>query len=80
MNVVTKSIDAALAKSRKQDDLAKQCRVTSPALMRWYRLGRFPRTDHTGETDYAGIIAKVAGCKREELIKASEIVWRRNKR
>lgn len=36
--------------------LAKMCGVTPQALYKWEAKGRVPRTDWTGETDYARCI------------------------
>lgn len=37
--------------------LAKGLGLTYPALRKWERAGRLPRTEWTGETNYAGQIA-----------------------
>lgn len=50
--------------------VARACGVTQPAVSRWSKRGRLPRTDYTGETDYAVAIERA--CKgvvtREQLL------------
>ncbi len=38
--------------------LAKACGVTYPAIRKWQKAGRLPRTEWTGETDYASVIER----------------------
>ena len=38
--------------------LAEICGVTRPAIHKWKKKGRFPRTEWTGETNYAQRIAE----------------------
>jgi hypothetical protein len=37
---------------------ARACRVTYAAVRRWHKNGRLPRTELTGETQYAKAMAK----------------------
>ncbi len=41
--------------------LAKACGVTYQSVKRWEAKGRVPRTDWTGETDYASRIEEATG-------------------
>lgn len=43
--------------------VAQVCGVTVRAVYKWLKLGRLPRTDYTGETDYANRIANETGGK-----------------
>ena len=53
-NLITQAINhAGLGK------LASACGVTYQALRKWESARRLPRTDWTGETDYAAAIEKV---------------------
>ncbi len=44
------------------------CGVSGKAVMKWAKRGRLPRTEWTGETRYAEIIAEATGIAREELL------------
>ena len=35
--------------------------LSDVAVHRWMRNGKLPRTEHTGETHYAGVIANLVG-------------------
>jgi len=80
MNVVTKTLTRLTKDHGELAKVAKICGVTHGALDRWKRLGRFPRTDFTGETNYAERIAKLSGHSREELLAASSRWWKKNGR
>ncbi len=56
-------------------EVAKKCGVSKRAVYKWLSSGRLPRTDYSGETAYAEIIAKHAGCKftGEQLLHATRI-------
>lgn len=41
--------------------LAKACNVTPQAIYKWQAKGRLPRTEWTGETDYASCIEIATG-------------------
>lgn len=43
--------------------LAAACGVTYQALRKWEKAGRLPRTDWTGETDYAEAIEQATDSK-----------------
>ncbi|MEQ4450948.1 DNA-binding protein [Kosakonia sacchari] len=50
--------------------IASACGCSPRAIYKWMEKGALPRTDFTGETDYAGQIADVSGGKYSaELIK-----------
>lgn len=50
--------------------IASACGCSPRAIYKWMEKGALPRTDFTGETDYAGQIAGVSGGKYSaELIK-----------
>lgn len=44
----------------KQVEVARLCNVDPGAVTRWKKLGRLPRTELTGETKYAEVIAKLS--------------------
>jgi DNA-binding transcriptional regulator YdaS (Cro superfamily) len=50
--------------------LAKTCGVSAPAVHKWLKQGRLPRTEWTGETDYASRIVEALGGRmtREQLL------------
>lgn len=41
--------------------LARECNVTYQALRKWERRGFLPRTEWTGETNYAEVIEEATG-------------------
>lgn len=41
--------------------VAEACGVSTRAVYKWLSHGRLPRTDYTGETNYAEIIASLEG-------------------
>lgn len=41
--------------------LARECNVTYQALRKWERQGFLPRTEWTGETNYAEVIEEATG-------------------
>lgn len=43
--------------------VASVCGVSRPAVDKWLRKGRLPRTEWTGETDYANKIASACQTK-----------------
>ena len=51
--------------------LSKAVGVSQPAIIRWEDNGRLPRTEWTGETNYAEIIVKLSKgkFKKKELLK-----------
>lgn len=52
-NLISKAIDLIGLRP-----LARECGVTPQAIYKWRDRGRVPRTDWTGETDYAVRIEK----------------------
>ena len=50
--------------------VAQACRVTPAAVHRWKRRNRLPRTEFSGETQYAPVIAALhGGVTVEQLLK-----------
>ncbi len=51
--------------------LARELEVTPPAMRKWQRAGRMPRTEWTGETDYAKRIERLCdgAPSAEQLLK-----------
>lgn len=58
MNVLKTSIDQIPGKIPAA---AKACGVSVRAVYKWIDAGRLPRTDYTGETEYAKQIADISG-------------------
>lgn len=58
MNVLKASIDQIPGKIPAA---AKACGVSVRAVYKWIDAGRLPRTDYTGETDYAHRLADLSG-------------------
>lgn len=55
--------------------VAQACGVSARAVYKWISHGRLPRTDYTGETNYAEIIANLDGssfCSKDLLSVISE--------
>lgn len=54
--------------------------VTEQAVSKWRAAGRLPRTELTGETDYAGKIAAATegAVSRRALIEWTRDAWQRN--
>lgn len=50
--------------------LARELGVTYQAIRRWQKQGRLPRTEWTGETEYASTMEKLSGGQvtREQLL------------
>ncbi|WP_088706301.1 hypothetical protein [Noviherbaspirillum denitrificans] len=53
--------------------LASICSVSPVAVYKWLKKGRLPRTEWTGETNYAALIAEASKgtefeCTREQLL------------
>ena len=55
MNTVT-PLEKAFHLCGGPHGLAEVCLVTRPAVLRWRKRGRLPRTEWTGETHYAEAI------------------------
>lgn len=65
--LVTKAITmAGVAK------VARACHVSHPAVARWRKNGRLPRTDLTGETHYAEVLATLTPYRHTELLDATK--------
>ena len=47
------------------------CGVTAAVVGRWIKQQHLPRTDYTGETDYAGVLAEASGFlfSRDEILR-----------
>ena len=73
MNLITKAINHGHVTI-----IARACNVTYQAVRRWERDGRLPRTDLTGETDYAARIARSTRYKisKSALLAQSRKAWR----
>lgn len=53
--------------------ISEACKVTYQAVRKWEKLGRLPRTEWTGETDYCSAIEKATKGEvtREQLLNRS---------
>lgn len=51
--------------------IAKACGIKGPSVYKWQANGRLPRTEWTGETNYASIIERETGGKvtRADLLR-----------
>jgi predicted DNA-binding transcriptional regulator AlpA len=51
--------------------IAEACGIKGPSVYKWVKAGRLPRTEWTGETNYAQIIERETGGKvtRAALLK-----------
>lgn len=50
--------------------VAKAFGLSRQAVDKWTAQGFLPRTDWTGETDYAGALERMSGVSRDELLAA----------
>jgi hypothetical protein len=75
-NLITQAIQIA-----GLGNLAIDCGVTYQALRKWERAQRLPRTDWTGETDYASAIdqATAGQISRHALRTWSELTYQKQK-
>lgn len=64
MHILEKAIEAT---PDKVSGVAQVCGVSVRAVYKWLKAGRLPRTDYTGETDYAKKIADATGGKFSAL-------------
>ena len=51
--------------------VARKCGIKPSSVSKWRNRGALPRTDYTGETDYAGAIAELSQGEfsREDLLR-----------
>lgn len=55
--------------------MSKACGVSYQAIRKWERLGRFPRTEWTGESDYiARVIAAAAAANPPTAITRAQLL------
>ena len=75
MNLLTQAIEHAGGITA----LSRFCGVTYQAVRRWEVAGRLPRTEITGETQYATAIAKATRGKitRKQLMTLTKLGWTR---
>jgi predicted DNA-binding transcriptional regulator AlpA len=60
--------------------IAEVCCVKVPAVYRWYRRGRLPRTELTGETNYAQLLAlETSDISANALLEATRIAWQQQR-
>ncbi|WP_138438551.1 helix-turn-helix domain-containing protein [Marinobacter alexandrii] len=71
MNVLKKAIDQIPG---KVPAAAKACGVSVRAVYKWVDRGMLPRTEYTGETDYASKLAEESGGAFEADWLKSEII------
>lgn len=50
-----------------QSGIATACGVTQPAVAKWVKKGRMPRTEYSGETNYAERITALCAAKGESI-------------
>lgn len=51
--------------------IADLCGITPRAVYKWIKAERLPRTDYTGETDYAGVLISEAQKRGVEISRDS---------
>lgn len=72
MNALTRCVELAGGPVALTRELNKRLPrpVTYQAVMKWVRQGRLPRTEWTGETDYATALSAAVGGRvpRDELL------------
>lgn len=75
MNILSRAIEKLGGVTK----LARVCGVSYQAVRRWEKHKRLPRTELTGETDYANRIAKATGNKThyQKLITFTRTGWKR---
>ena len=71
-NLVTK----AVGKSGGPKIVASECGVSYQAVLKWMDKG-LPRTEWTGETDYASVLIRLS---KDERITRERLLMRRSKR
>lgn len=67
------AISIAIEKAGGAVASAKACGVRRQAVDKWLAKGSLPRTDYTGETDYAQLLANAAAERGEHF----EVTWLR---
>ena len=55
------ALELAIVEAGGQVAVTKACGVSPQAVNRWVANGRLPRTEYSGETQYAQIISDLAG-------------------
>ena len=70
--MMSKNIIEQLISTHGTTAIARVCGVSVPAVYKWIRVGRLPRTEWTGETNYAQKISEFdPGFSVEELLTLS---------
>lgn len=67
------AISIAIEKAGGAVASAKACGVRRQAVDKWLAKGSLPRTDYTGETDYAQLLANAAAERGEHF----DVTWLR---
>ena len=58
-----------------QKRIAELCGVSRVAVSKWAKAGRLPRTEFTGETEYAEILASEFGFDAAHFLEQSRLAW-----
>lgn len=76
-NLITAAVDLV-----GRSMIARACYCSRQAVVKWERAGRLPRTELTGETNYAQRIARLTNrkIKRSQLIEWTAKAWANNAR
>jgi len=70
MDTYTDNLNKAAEIAGSFEELGRACKITGKAIKKWAAQGRPPRTEYTGETQYAELIsARVDGKVSVEALK-----------
>lgn len=75
MNNYSEKMKQAVAAAGSYAKLGRACNVSGQAVQKWVKAGKPPRTEYTGETDYATRIAAASAgaVSRDDLLPAMRV-------
>lgn len=62
-------MEKLLLKAETKQAIADVAGVGRTAVVRWFKKGRLPRTEWTGETQYAEKLSRAFGVSKDDLLK-----------
>ncbi len=74
MNITTKAIDIAIQR-HGIEKVSKLMNISVSSIRKWKRDGRLPRTEFTGESDYASILRCLTGISHAKILLSSKYRW-----